>query len=363
MSLPIVPVILSADNNYAGYLTVCLTSLIAHITPEHQYNIYILDGGISSSNKDILQGLERPNVSINFVNMLPYINDENKNIFATTIHFSIATYHRFFLPDIFKQYDKVVYLDCDTVVLKDPAHLYNIDIGDNYLGATKDTPIIHSISSNINAFKKNTCPLLTYINKTLGIADYTRYFQAGCLLFNLKAMRQDDVTSKFLEKLLEIKTPKFVDQCIMNSVCYGKVFFIKQNWNFTWHTAIYDPNCFNNMPPVLGELYKQAAEDPWLIHYTGQKCKPTDQPKAYGASYFWIYAQQTPHYSQFLIDMVMAKNLKHYQATKNYQKLRLKNLSYKMLANLSTGRTKQKYADKLAKNKLHLANCKTILFG
>ena len=46
-----------------------------------------------------------------------------------------------FIPSIFPEYDKVIYLDSDIVVNCDIAELYNKDMGDNIIGAVKDMTI------------------------------------------------------------------------------------------------------------------------------------------------------------------------------------------------------------------------------
>ena len=50
------------------------------------------------------------------------------------------TYYRLMAADVLPEEDKIVYLDCDIVVLEDVAHLYAVDMGDALLGAVLADP-------------------------------------------------------------------------------------------------------------------------------------------------------------------------------------------------------------------------------
>ena len=48
------------------------------------------------------------------------------------------SFYRLFMPAIFSQYDKMLYLDSDTIVCKDLSQLYNNDIDNFYAGVIKE---------------------------------------------------------------------------------------------------------------------------------------------------------------------------------------------------------------------------------
>jgi lipopolysaccharide biosynthesis glycosyltransferase len=337
MQESIITIVLSTDDDYIPYLSVCIESIIANTTSQNNYDISILDGGVSDLNKKYICSLSIKNVQIVFVDVSKYINSDNENIFTTTLHFSVATYYRFFLPNLFKNVDKLLYLDCDMVVLRDISELYCIDIGRNYLGATRDIAVIQMVENEMPDAKKSLSSLRSYITNDLGLVDYTDYFQAGCLLFNLKEMRQDGISGKFIKKLTELKTPRYVDQCIMNSVCNGRIHFFEQNWNYTWHIPMYDTRWFNHISKPHNENYKNASEDPYVIHYTGYKTKPMDFPSAHCANYFWLYSRKTLFYEYFI---ELSKNCKP-KKSKRFSKLK-----YVFLAKITWGNISKKYSSK-----------------
>mgnify|MGYP002511525354 CR=1 FL=1 len=80
---------------------------------------------------------EEPDVKVEFIFLKDTI-EKIKAKFHLRDYYSIETYYRFFIPNMFPQYDKVLYLDCDIAVLGDIAELYNTDISDCLLGAVSE---------------------------------------------------------------------------------------------------------------------------------------------------------------------------------------------------------------------------------
>lgn len=53
----------------------------------------------------------------------------------------MSIFYRLFIPELFPQYDKAVYLDADTIICTDIADLYNTEIGDNMFASCPDLSI------------------------------------------------------------------------------------------------------------------------------------------------------------------------------------------------------------------------------
>lgn len=45
------------------------------------------------------------------------------------------------IPKLFKEYKKLIYIDADTIALKDLKEFYAIDLDDKFLGVVRDTEI------------------------------------------------------------------------------------------------------------------------------------------------------------------------------------------------------------------------------
>lgn len=358
-----VPVVFSSDDGYALYLGVCIKSLIVNSSPNYNYDIFILDGGISEYSKQRILDMQQKNVSIRFIEMKSFIQRYNLNIFKVHLQFTVATYYRFFLPEIFAAFDKVCYVDCDTIILKDIAELFQIDIGDCYLGCTHDMSILQNCFNN-----DKECD---YYHNVLEMKDFKNYFQAGCLLCNLKKMREDDLTRQLIARLLKVKEPRYVDQCILNSVCEGKVHYIPQNWNYTWHIELSPKEADYCFPQSYLSQLEKAQKKTYIIHFTAVGCKPWLNPTLNRSHLFWHYARMTPFYEEILY-----KNLKVFPAPGNsynptdlnllcdafnYRKNRLKYLRYKLLSKITFGKLRKKYKRKKKELKQKLKQIRLIL--
>lgn len=336
-----IPVVFSSDNNYAPYLYVCLKSLLAHVKSCDKYKAYILYTELSECHQKNLLNLQTDNLKIEFINVETIISKYKDN-FLINNHFTIETYYRFFLPRIFPKLDKVLYLDADTLILHDIAPLFSIDIGDNYLGVTHDCEIVRM--SNLDDTEYSD-----YFIKTLCVK-IENYFQAGVMLVNLEKMRQDNIIEKLLSALIKIGTPKFVDQDILNKVCQRKVKFISQIWNYTWHLRFIDDDYLDHIGSPLSEEYKNAQLNPAIIHFTGNKMKPTDFPNTKEAKEFAEFVKNSPYFEFF-------ENKRHVSEQinlKKIKKIKRKIFKYKMLNLLTIGMFYHKYSQKITRKELEL---------
>ncbi len=327
-------IIFSINDSYAPYLYVCLKSLLAHVKSCDKYKAYILYTELSECHQKNLLNLQTDNLKIEFINVESIVNNHKDN-FSLNAHFTIETYYRFFLPQIFPNLDKVLYLDADTMIMKDISPLFNIDINGYYLGVTHDCEIVRA--SNFIGTKYSN-----YFIKTLNV-DLSNYFQAGVMLVNLKKMREDNITDKLLDALERIGSPKFVDQDILNIVCQSKVKFIPQNWDYTWHLPLVDKNYLDNLPQTFREDYENARKFPYIVHFTGNETKPTDYPNLPEAKLFFEYAQKSPYYSQIKNKLEISNNKK----LKRISILQRKIKKYRLLNMITFGILRKKYNKKI----------------
>lgn len=262
-----IPVFFSTDDNYAPYLDVAITSLIANASKQYIYRIVILHTGLLSETAATLKRNERTGFTIELVD----ISDELKNIksrFKNVYHFSIVTYYRLFIASLFPQYDKIIYLDCDLVVLGDISELYNTDIEDNILGAAPEQ------------FVQNTREFRHYAKKALGL-DPDGYVNAGVLIINLEQFRKNDIEKRFIDLItkydFDLLDP---DQAYLNYLCQGKIYVLPNGWN-------------KEPVPLDCEGNKN------IVHYALYK-KPWQYDDVMYGKYFWEYAELSPFYETIL---------------------------------------------------------------
>ena len=110
----------ACDDRYVPFLTVSLTSLIENASDTREYNITVLHSGLSNSSIESVKKLKKNNIKIGFCN----VSDKLKAIadqLELRDYYTLSIYYRIFIPELFPHLQKAVYLDADTVLLKDVA--------------------------------------------------------------------------------------------------------------------------------------------------------------------------------------------------------------------------------------------------
>ena len=258
----VIPLFFAVDDGYIPFLAVSLQSLIENSKKENFYLIKILYTNISEENQKKIQKFEQENVSIEFVDLNYYI-EKIKDKLYTRDYYSKTTYFRLFIPNLYPQYTKALYLDSDIVVLEDVADLYNTNMENDLVAAAPDDVI-----QTIEVFQE-------YAEKVVGVADYKNYFNAGVLLMNLDELRKFDFQEKFIYSLDKIKFSVAQDQDYLNRLCKGRVKIVDSNWN---------------RMPIARE--KENQGDIKLIHYN-LAYKPWHFEDILYKDYFWNYAKKT----------------------------------------------------------------------
>ena len=268
-NLKVIPIFFAVDDGYVPFLAVALESLIRNSSKNYYYAIKVLYTNIEERNKKKIAKYERDNVKIEFVDLNYYI-EEVKDKLYTRDYYTNTTYFRLFIPNLYPQYDKVLYLDSDIVVLGDIADLYNVEIGDNLVAAAPDDVIQSS-----NIFQE-------YAERVVGVAKYQNYFNAGILLMNLDEMRKFEFQEKFLYLLEQVKFTVAQDQDYLNRLCKGRAKIISTVWD---RMPIPDANV--------------KDEDLKIIHYN-LIYKPWHFDDVLYSKYFWDYAKKTEFYKDIL---------------------------------------------------------------
>lgn len=162
-------------------------------------------------------------------------------------------WYRVFLPRLLPTTSRVLYLDCDTLVVDDLSALWEIDLEDSYLGAVD------------NAFE----PGVERHAADLGLASAAEYFNSGVLLLNLDLMRADGATEAILD-CARTRSLVWPDQDALNLVLGQKRVRLEPRWN-----------CMNvlfygNIPSSYDQdAARAAAACPAILHFEGpQMAKP-----------------------------------------------------------------------------------------
>jgi len=118
------------------------------------------------------------------------------------------------LTKVFPDLDKILTIDCDTIVTQDISDLWDIPLDDYYFAAVKE-------------------PALSAMTHGL-------YTNSGVAMMNLKKLREDGKDDEMI-RLLNTRALYFVCQDAMNACCQGKILEISNEYNANRYTG----TCYN----------------------------------------------------------------------------------------------------------------------
>ncbi len=266
-----IPIFYAIDDSYSKFVAVSIKSLIMNANNNYNYDINVIYENLSEENAKKLKSLETDNVKIILTEMnqnLSMITDKLGNRLREYT-FTLTIFFRLFIPVMFPNYDKCIYIDADTVIPGDISRLYNEDLGNNYLGCIVDKS---TIDNEI---------LASYFEEVVGIPR-DKYINSGVLLMNSKKLRELKIDEKFLDLYtkygFDVIAP---DQDYINSMCYGHIKYLSDIYD-----AMPNPN-------------NKEVENPVIIHYN-LFLKPWQYENVQYYDYFWKYAKFTPYYDEIL---------------------------------------------------------------
>ena len=245
-------IVFICDEEYAIPTAVAIKSI--EETNNGKKSIYIVSPSLKEETKLFLKSLENNSTSIN---VLIY-KKEVKEFAIQGLHVSPAAIIKFDLPHIFRNKNKILYLDSDILVRGDITPLFSIDIENNYAAVVKDfKPLTYKPSQlvKLNVF-------------------HTAYFNSGVMLLNLEKLRKDGIKDK-LYKYRASGINYFMDQDALNVIFAENVKYLDLKWNTISSTV----GAFNK--DELAEYYnlgqiksKSDIYDQAIIIHLTTKYKP-----------------------------------------------------------------------------------------
>ncbi len=215
MSKRPIQVVFASDNHYAQPLGVAIFSMLINFQSEtHVPEITILDGGISAENVKKINAIGlKFKASIHFkkIEIEPFKRFHLVNYFTSTAYF------RLLIPRLFEDVaDKVLYLDCDILVLGNLAVLAETDVSEHHLAAVQDAHGVALLSIHY-------CPFYAGIKK---------YFNSGIMVLNVRKLNADEISKRALSFLKDhSKELNIPDQDVLNILCKDTWLPLEQRWN------------------------------------------------------------------------------------------------------------------------------------
>lgn len=245
----------AADDNYAEIMGVSILSLLEHNKNE-KIHFYIIEDEITKENiKKIENMIVFYQAEVTFLKK-PDIRGK-LGVELKTLRWSDSAYSRLFLKELFQKRDEVqriLYLDCDTLIVDSLEELWNINL-DGYLGAA-----VLECMSNMHKW-------------IIGAKAKDNYINTGVLVIDVNKWINNNVEEKAIEFIKRYKgNTEYVDQGVLNGFLSNYFRLMHPRFNLT--ALAYDFT-YEEMQvyrkPHFGyqkNEWEYAIEHPVVIHFT-----------------------------------------------------------------------------------------------
>jgi len=247
-------IVYASDKNYGPIMGISVISLLENNKSE-RICLHFLDGGIDGEDKRRIEelcgvyGMPRPH-------WMP--SDDISRELRMKVNCdrgSLSQFARIFVSrHIDESIDRILSLDCDTIVRKSLRELWDLNLKDKTAAVLKD------------AFSK-------HYRANIALAPDDIIFNAGVMLIDLKRWRERDIEGRILD-FIRLRRG-FVEKCdqgALNSalsrdcLCFSPEFnAVTIFFDFTYREML-----SYRKPPdyYMEEEVIRAAEDPIIVHYT-----------------------------------------------------------------------------------------------
>jgi lipopolysaccharide biosynthesis glycosyltransferase len=228
------------DKNYLNPFYSLMASLIENHS-SGQFEIHAITRGISVDEKnEISSVIGKSGNRISFYEVDPSLVHQFKLSSEWT---SVVYYRLFFTMLISRPIQRLIYLDCDTVVIESLWPLYNINLDNHPVGAVYDNYV-------------KTQP-------SLGIVNEGEYFNSGVLVIDVEKWKAQEISEKAIRYLLEYnENILFVDQCALNAVLQHNWKKLDKRFNLM----------YSFLPEGLGrKALAEFLKDGVVVHFTLQR--------------------------------------------------------------------------------------------
>lgn len=276
----------TSDEHYFAQLAAVILSVKEHMK-ERDVQIYVLTDAKNRSSVCVerIEALQEERLKITFL----YIEEEAFVRYALAkpgSHLTLATVYRLLLGELLpKEVEKLLFLDTDMLICGDLYELYMEDVENVVMGA-----VVEGAKEDALFLKKTLYYMFDYYESEAEA--YRSYFNAGVLLINMTAFREQQIGHRCLQLLTE--HPEFVcyDQDALNIVCKGKIKYLAPKWNRIWRREPADGS------PGTGCL-AQDMDDVRIIHYCTSQ-KPWTDPEYKLTDLFMRTLYNTQWYPQVI---------------------------------------------------------------
>jgi len=247
-------VVYSSSDSYSPVTGTSMYSLLVNNKDSEELNVFLVDNGMTEENKEKFRRM-----CSDFgrtLTIIPLADLEKlTGAFVDSGRWNISTYGRLFHGSMLPEnVDKVIHIDCDTIITSSLEDLWNTDITDKVVAGARD------------------CIGDSYKTE-LGLSKDSIYMNVGVLVLNLKKIRQEKIEDRFIKFIQERSRFFFADQGVFNACITDqekKIIPISYNaYSILYYFKYKNAKLSKRAKEYYTEEeVKQAINNPVIIHYT-----------------------------------------------------------------------------------------------
>ncbi len=247
-----------SDKKYLPGLKALLQSILSHKTDPSPWTVHVIYSGISSSTRKNIQAWTKGKLDIQW---LP-IRVATLKKYPACVHTRQMAYAKIHLLEMIPGVDKLLWIDADTLVLKDLRLLWDTDMKGACLAAAQDTRL-------------PWMPLGMPYAKNIGNTQNHKYFNSGVMLIDFTRFERTDFMKEAKRFIAEhSKDIQYCDQDVFNAFFYERWAELDPRWN------------------------RQSSHDSfpeaYIAHYTHSRKPWSYYSKHQDKKLFFDYLDQTP---------------------------------------------------------------------
>lgn len=237
------------DDGYVNMTAVAINSIRRTRNPKTKIRIHVVAAALSEYSEKLFKLFEETDFSIDVVriekSVLEKLSSYHQYIKGGHCMATPAALLKFALPELLPNLNRVLYLDGDTLILRDLKTLFQTKLGENYVAAVTDSWVATNDGDTIQVLGK-------------------WLFNSGMMLLNLSLMRKHNMSKTLLDAKKRSTDYRLMDQPIFNTLLAGRVRFVDYRYNFlpVWYwrkKGLLKKEEFKNK---FSEIYGKTLSEP-----------------------------------------------------------------------------------------------------
>ena len=246
-------VLYTCDENYAPFAGISMFSLFENNKDIERIRVYLVADRLTDTSLSLLseqaKSYGRELIIVDAAEIIETIKKLNIPSYRGSYS---ANFRMFFHTFVDADVDRLLYLDCDTVVAGSLDSLLTLDMQSKAVGVVRDS--------------------LTTVYKTfVGFSEEDDYFNTGSIFIDVAAWKECRVTERLLDHIQNVRSRYCnPDQDLLNIVLKDDKYILPPEYNFQpSHRAFKDKTyfaCYKHKKYYTSEELENARKHPVILH-------------------------------------------------------------------------------------------------